>query len=83
MRGKPSRPGAGFRARARSFQSCLEGAAAFSDFTPGSWGRPVKATPWAMATFPSMCFLLVYLEKPFASSCTVPAVTQGNPGRAQ
>ena len=43
-----------------------------SDFTPGRRGRPVKATPWAMATFPSMCFLLVYLEKPFASSCVVP-----------
>lgn len=43
-----------------------------SDFTPGWRGRPVKATPWAMATFPSMCFLLVYLEKPFASSCLVP-----------
>lgn len=43
-----------------------------SDFTPGRRGRPVKATPWAMATFPPMCFLLVYLEKPFASSCVVP-----------
>lgn len=63
----------------------LESARASSDFTLGLRGRPVKATPWAMATFPSMCFLLVCLKKKknffFASFCSGLAETQGNQGK--
>lgn len=58
-------------------------APASSDFTLSLRGRPVKATPWAMATFPSMCFLLVCLKekkKSFASFCSGLAETQGNQG---
>lgn len=61
----------------------LERAPASSDFTLSLRGRPVKATPWAMATFPSMCFLLVCLKKKkksFASFCSGLAETQGNQG---
>lgn len=64
-------------------QSWLEHTSASSDFTLGLRGRPVKATPWAMATFPSMCFLLVCLKKKkktFASFCSGPAETRGNHG---